>query len=260
MEFVTEHPIVTALVLTVIAVALAFPGWQARTRRLALLDTPTLTAAQLADSTARTGGLLAEVTGTAEPGPAGRLTAPFSDEACVWYRTEVVRHYRQRVRDSKGNHRTRNRSETVESNTSFEPLLLRDDTGRVTFHPDGADVDRPVRSHERYEPARRGAPNGAKAQALHLAREILTDGSGTTGYTYREWVVRPGQRLFAFGRVTAEGETLAMRRPEQGPFLLSTRSEREITRGDWTSQRLFFGGALAVVLLAMGVLVYGLFR
>ncbi|RCV51081.1 GIDE domain-containing protein [Marinitenerispora sediminis] len=266
MELVTEHPIVTALVLTAVAAALGYGGWQARTRRLALLDTPTLTAAQLAEATSRTGGVVAEVAGAAEAGPGGRLSAPFSGDACVWYRTEVVRHYRERVRDGKGNHRTRNRTQTVESNRSSEPVLLRDDTGRVAFHPDGADIDRSVRSHERYEPVRGGSarpPRGGRARALHLARqaarEVLTDGRGTTGYTYREWVVRPGQRLFAFGRVSAEGETLAMRRPEAGPFLLSTRSEREITRGDWTTQRLCFGGALAVVALAMGVLVFGLF-
>ncbi|NYE45109.1 hypothetical protein HDA32_000229 [Spinactinospora alkalitolerans] len=262
-----ENTEVWALILGGIAAVGFFLGWRARRRRLALLDTPTMTCAQLAEATAGARAVVSEVVGQAEPGPAGPLTAPFSGSPCVWYRTEVVRHYRKRVRDGKGNHRTQNRRETVEKNASHQPFQIRDTTGRVAFDPAGADVDSPAKSHQRYE---RGSQRRATAQAAQggsggiaqvaeQAVRWLGDGSGTKGYTYREWILRPEQRLFALGQVRPHGSELVMSRPDDRPFVLSTRSEEALLKNDWLFQRICFGGALALAVAAMGILVYGLF-
>lgn len=264
MSLFTDHPVMTAVILAAVAVGVAFVGWSARRHRHALLDTPTLTCAELADATTGSGSVVAEVIGRTRPGSGGPLSGPYSTSPCVWYRTQVTRHYRKRVRNGKnGGYRTRNATETVEEYQSHEPFEIHDATGRVVFDPAGVRTDAPVKSHQRFVRGnrRRGGRRRAKAttaigKAATEVAEVFGDGSGTTGYTYREWILRPDQKVFALAQAQADGRNLLLRRPDDSPFMLSTRSEAELMKSAWLRQCCCFAGAAALVVFAMGVLVY----
>ncbi|TQN27574.1 E3 ubiquitin ligase [Haloactinospora alba] len=266
MDFLAENPFLFALALVVLAGVLAWFGWQHRSRRVALLDTPTLTCAQFADATAQRGAVTGELSGTAEPAPDGTLSAPFSSTPCVWHRTEVIRHYRKRENNQRNGSRTVRRRETIAKNESPEAFQLADSTGRLMFAPDGAWVDAPVKSLDRFErgtgPRSRNTSDSAMSQlataAKDMAVSVARDGS-TIGYTYREWIIRPQERIFALGAVQRNGSGLLMSRPEGAPYVLSTRSEAEITRSDLLWQRVFLGGTLACVMVAMALTAYGAF-
>ena len=63
-------------------------------------------------------------------------------------------------------------------------------------------------------------------------RELVTvrwaDIDETIGYKREEWIIPVGQQLFVQGEVTDEDGHLRLRKPEKGPFRVSTRSEQEL--------------------------------
>ncbi|GLU49207.1 GIDE domain-containing protein [Nocardiopsis ansamitocini] len=237
--------IIAALILAAVAALFFLFGFLVRKKRLVFIDTPTLTAAQLAEATFRAGEVVAEVSGRTGAGPAGPLSGPYSEIPCVWYETTVVRHYRKTETDSKGNARLVNATETVETNESHQVLTIKDATGRVLFEPVKGSVDGASQTHERYEQAGRRDRRYGHRQ-------------GTTGFTYRERALKPDVAVFAIGRVRAQDSTLVMGKPENGPFMVSTRSEAEHLKSGWFWQRFWFGGSLTAVAVAMGLIVYDL--
>ncbi|MFC7326412.1 GIDE domain-containing protein [Marinactinospora rubrisoli] len=238
--------VIVSGLLTAIAALLGYVGWQARTRRHALLSLPALTSAQLATAVHRSGVVAAAHIGRAE-GFGAPLTAPFSGRPCVWYRVQVLRNVRTSAGDGSPAAR---RTEMAAQRRSPRPIVLRDASGPVVFHLDGMDVDAPELSY------RAGTGPGAPVRADMAA--WLPPGTLPTagGYTFQEWLVPPGQPLPALGQATFEGPALAMRKPARGAFLLSTRSRQELTRREWSTQvwRLALAPALAGVALLLVVL------
>lgn len=89
---------------------------------------------------------LVELKGTAES--EAPFTAYLSGETCVLYSWNVAEHWRREVTetytDSEGKTQTRTRIETgsttVASGGESAPFYLRDDTGVLLFHPEGAEL------------------------------------------------------------------------------------------------------------------------
>jgi hypothetical protein len=100
-----------------------------------------------------------------------------------------------------GGQRRRNRverTEAVSNITSAQPFR----TGAVAVAPDGADVDQPERVLDRFEPHVESQP--LPSGLMGLVGSVLRSGasSGTLGFEYEEWVIRPGARLYVHGEVT----------------------------------------------------------
>ena len=55
-------------------------------------------------------------------------------------------------------------------------------------------------------------------------------GSTQQMYWHREWIIRPGAPLFVLGEVEARGSRIALRRPAQGPHVISTRKPTAVRR------------------------------
>ena len=52
--------------------------------------------------------------------------------------------------------------------------------------------------------------------------------SGTLGFRYHEWIIRPGARLWVHGEVSDATGRLAFAKPSKGRYIISTRSEEQI--------------------------------
>lgn len=236
-------------ILGVAAVVLAIVGFIGRRRRLAMLDTPTLTCAQAADQIGRTGApVTCEVVGTVQPGGAGLLTSPFTKTACVWFEVEVTRHYRDKTRTSKGT-RTTSRSERIEHFRCKDAFGLHDATGAIAVLPADAHIDHPHKTlHDRMSEGQ------AEAFYRQATGRDLPGGWRTTGYTFEERVIPPGRQVYALGQAHHQGAGLELRPPQEGPHLISLRDEKTFSKSMATRQYAGFGGAVVVALAAIVVL------
>jgi hypothetical protein len=233
------------LVAAVVAVVVAMFG---RRRWQLILGTPTSTSDELrmrldtARGLGATGGGFAhacEVVGEARPGPDGPLTSELTGTRCVWYRYEVTRRYYEDQRDSQGRRSRVEKTETVTDLASAAPFSLADAAGAVLVDPAGGSVDNPERVLDRFDSERSG---------------------DTIGYRRQEWVVRAGTQLYVLGSATDRGGDLAVGRPEHGPFIISTRSERDLTERARRTQRIGMAVGAAALVTGLALLVIGLLR
>lgn len=191
------------------------------------------------------------------------LKAELSEEPCVYYSMSVEERYEERYteRDSQGNtqQRTRTGSSVVASNTQATRFQIDDGTGVLDVDSDGASIDaRTVM--DKYEPYSGGGGS------LNIGSFTLNFG-GTIGgarrvlgYHYRESIIAPGQQLYVLGEVDDSSGTPVMKRPsEKGkPFILSIKSEEEITRSSERSINFMLYGAIACAVGGFVLILFGL--
>ncbi|WP_369822084.1 GIDE domain-containing protein [Saccharomonospora sp. CUA-673] len=80
-------------------------------------------------------------------------------------------------------------------------------------------------------------------------------GNRTIGYKYKEWVVRPGQRLYVHGEVNDAAGPLIIGKPvEGGFFIVSTRTEAELRKAHETRHKFLAAGAIGGVVIGVGLL------
>ena len=112
------------------------------------------------------------------------LAAPLTRTPCVWYRYKIER----RVHFGKST-----RWQTVNSETSSLPLLLRDETGQCFINPTQAEVI-PSISQVWY-----GHAAWPASQAGHRSTGILGMLTDRGRYRYTEQRMHPGEPLYALG-------------------------------------------------------------
>lgn len=239
----------TIVRLILICVGACLIGWAAYEtyRRRVMAATPTIGAGDVPLVADADREVRVEVEGAATPGPGGPLTAPLSGTPCVWYRTKVTRSYRKWETDSDGNRKEVTGTNVVYERHSDEPFGITDVSGRVPLeagdtHPDGA---------ERVLDRRENAPGPLAGRAKEAGAHGLGKGPGRTeGHRYEEWVIRPGTNLYVLGAVRGSAggaDGIAIRKPRNSPFIISTRSERELRQALRT--RSLVGYALGAVTL-----------
>lgn len=256
---------IAGLVGLVLAAVFGYLASRARSRLRAMAGAETLTARELtalqeAAATAAGAGFFqheCEVVGVAEPGSNGVLRSELSDTECVWHRHIVTRKYwtTERRRNSNGDYRSHRveRQERVADAESSQPFSVRDQTGTVVVHPAGAldDMEQVV---DRFEPE----DEADRRTEISLGKFHLSLPSGaregTIGYSYEEWVLRAGQRLYVLGEASDAGGELAFVKPS----LVSTKNEAELTGDFERKQKIFTAVAgvaavVGIVLVVIGV-------
>ena len=202
---------------------------------------------------------LTEVKGTVEC--QAPLTAELSEQPCVWYTMSVVERYEEQYqeRDAEGRVRTGTRTgtATVASNTQSVPFSIRDTSGMITITPNGAAIDgRKV--VDRYEPAG-GASNTLRIGTFQFSPSARS-GRKVLGYQYSEQIIPLDARVYVIGEATDREGNLAVGKPadSEKPFILSMRSEEEVTRGmesSATAQKwigiLLVAGGLAMAIAGL---------
>ena len=173
-----------------------------------------------------------EIGGKAQPGPSGPLTAPISGQPCVWYRATVThRSWRNVTTGSGDTRRTERREENdvVSDEISQSPLAIDDGSGQVIVDPREADIDEPEVSFDRFEPHTGDEHGGTEISAFGITVRTGSDG-GTLGFHRREQIIRPGRALYVLGEARDASGALEVGKPaEKGRFLISGRSEEELT-------------------------------
>lgn len=205
---------------------------------------------------------MVEVTGVVRPGAHGLLTSSLSNTACVWHRHEVLRKFRDRYTDGKGNRRTRTKHETVSAITSTDSFHVEDATGQVLVHPAGQ-VDHPHQILDRFvEPKarERQGPEGAGLMAaLGAMVGSLAERDDTIGFVHREWALKDGARVYVLAEATDADGSLCLRAPRDGSgMVLSTRTQDELSQAAGQRGMLYaigagIGSMAGVVLVVLGL-------
>jgi hypothetical protein len=138
----------------------------------------------------------------------------------VWHRTKVtVRYEHHEYRD--GERRTTTRERTVHDETHGGPFGVRDATGEIVVMHDGERVDGAAQSLSHYEPA------GSDVNLFGL--RLRVNFSNVKGHRYEEWLIPQGQSMYVLGAAMAKDGRLLMRRPDADPFIISMRSEEQLS-------------------------------
>lgn len=199
---------------------------------------------------------ITEVIGAAHPRPEGVLTAELSKQECVWYRYTVEREY-EHVEYRDGDRRTRRRTEKMADHSSNAGFAVIDEAGRtIGVDPGGERPDKPEQVIDRFEPHEGGR---GSVELFGITLPSFGGGNRTIGYKYKEWIVRPGQRLYILGEVHDKIGPLVIGKPsEDGHFIISTRSESELRKSRETQHKLLALGTVAGVVIGLGLLVAGI--
>ena len=194
-----------------------------------------------------------EVVGTAVGAEGGPLTGPESKQECVWHKTVLTEHYWDWETDSDGDRRRVERQREISSHTSETPFLVDDGSGRVSIDPRGATIDGEEKVVSRME---RDPGRAQSSGILGLAQSVFEFGDRTIGIEHEEWIIRTGGRLYVLGEVTDRRGLLQLAKPDEGPMIISTRSEEEFAASSrkWVKWSLIAAAVLAPAGVVLTVL------
>ncbi len=210
---------------------------------------PTSTIAELGD---RLPGELVELKGIVRC--ATPLTSEIAGLPCVYVRSVTTREYEETRRTSKGGTTRQRGSEVVSQNEQRVPFELEDATGRVTVNPFGADIDA-RKLVDRFEPSAEGA---GTVTIGGITVALGTGASRTLGYRKVEHAVLVDHPAYVLGVLQDDG---SVGPPPEGSqlrrYLISSRSEEELSRDLRQKSSLLLAGAVAGFLIAAGTLLVG---
>lgn len=264
---------IAGIVFLLLAAGAAFFASRQRAKAHAVTATETLTTKELGELAGGVadevgGGSFrqrCEVVGAAAAGPSGLTQAPHSGTDVVWYRATVTHRYwrnERRERDGKTYRERVEHEETVSDITSENPFAVDDRTGApVLVAPGGADIDAPEQTVDRFEQGkgRTGGSTGTGiADAVLDAFISAGNDSGTIGFTYREWVIRPGARLYVHGEAADDTGVLRFAKPGKGRYVISTRSEEQIVGEATKHARWAKIGAAVLAVVGVVLVVAGI--
>jgi hypothetical protein len=209
--------IVAGVILLLVALGAAFVVRSQRKRLGTLASTETVACNAVVE------GQVCEVVGHAQPYDGKPLEGPASGRPCVWFRHQVTQHWEEWERDSDGDRRRESRSRVIEDKTSDdEVFVLRDKAGQVFVNPQEADVDDPVKSFSE----RRDVDN-FRGGALDVLLSSL-DSKMDEELEVEEWIIPVDEELYVRGKPYKAEIGLVMVNPDDGHYLISTRSEEQL--------------------------------
>lgn len=192
------------------------------------------------------------------------LVSQLRQEPCVHYTMTVRREYEETVtvKDDQGETRTETRrsSETVSSNQQSVPFRLQDYTGTVEVNPNGAEIET-VKVLDEFHPEQ-GYGGRISYGRFSLNVGGFPSGRRTLGYHYSEAILPLQRRLFVVGMISDYDGRLTLQKPtEPGKrFILSLKTEDELTRNADRMAQFSFYAMLACVAIGVVLILIGLIR
>ncbi|HEY9619257.1 MAG TPA: E3 ubiquitin ligase family protein [Crinalium sp.] len=189
------------------------------------------------------------------------LTSQLKQETCVHYKMEVRREYEETVtrKDSEGKsyQDTERGSEVISSNQQSTPFTVRDETGQIEVNPDGAGIETiKVLDEFRQEPIVGGMLSFG---GFSLALGSSPGHRRTLGYHYSESVLPLYRKVLVVGTVSDSGG-LALQKPSDSDkhFIISLKTDEELTKNADQSAKYAFYGMVACVAVGILLLLIGL--
>lgn len=258
--------LIFGLILLVAGAACLYGATRAQREVHAMLAADTLSVPELeelrtiSDELGARGGFrkVCEVVGAAHPAPQGLLRSELAGVECVWHSHRVQRRYKHYDRDSEGRTRVTTRTETVAEQTSAQGFALIRDGLTIGVDHAGRRPDGVEQVADRFSEGERQETGGGWMGTLGTL--VGGDRDVTLGYQHTEWALRAGTPMYVLGEVHDRIGPLVIAPPTdpKQPFVLSTRSEEELTASARSAQRWFAWGGLALAVVGVVVVVIAL--
>jgi hypothetical protein len=196
-----------------------------------------------------------EVVGAAHPGEGGPLKAPESGKPAVWHRVTVTEHYWDEQRDSDGDRRQVRETREVSDTSSSASFQVKDASGAVFVTPNGAKIDEVPQTFDHFEQKR---PTDLGDGVLAGVGEMFANwNDNTIGFQRQEWSLPPGERLYVIGEISDKAGRLEFGKPEDGPYMVSTRSEEELRDSAQFWAKVWAISALVLAVAGVGLAIAG---
>ncbi len=190
---------------------------------------------------------------------AGPLRAELTGTPCVWYRFSVEREYetRETRRDRNGREETHTvrHTATLASDERHTAFQLRDGAETITIHPEGADVHLRETLDQRLGEG--VTPPAAGHLAAMVARGAARPGERVLGYRWKEEVLPLDAALYIAAEAADLGSEVVLRRPKEGEFILSLKSEAEVLKGIESAATWLGRGAGVALVAGLAAAVVG---
>ncbi len=193
------------------------------------------------------------------------LISELAEIQCVSYTMKVSREYEETyyTTDSEGRNvqRTRRGSEIVSSNSRMVPFDINDGTGKIRINPEGAKMVT-EKVFSRFD---QGEPQGMKVSMgkfnINLGNMAPKTGRRTIGYRYEEEIVPLNRELYIIGEASDSSGQLQMQLPDEKEqkYIISVKSEEELTRSAEGLVKGFLYGSIACVVLAAAIFIISFF-
>lgn len=201
-------------------------------------------------------GQLVRVAGNVEPGPAGPLQGPLSEQSVAWWSFRVDEEWREVQRNAKGESRGRRRRRNVDRGQSKQPFSLIAGAGQagpaILVDGHAVEVDAPTQTvNQRDHDWHRG-----RIQLGNVGMNMGGARGGAKSFVQREWALPVGTPVEAVGTVNrgADGAVHLVSGDRGGLFVTTGTIQRALRRKQLLSAALGGGGvaagAAAVFLLA----------
>ena len=188
------------------------------------------------------------------------LTAPLSQQDCVYYKTRITERYKARrtIRDRDGNRRQewRNGSSVLSTDEVRSPFYLQDPSDRVRVEPEGFEIEGTV-VVEQFEPV-----SGTDSHPASLKAELTPRHERdyrTLGYHYREEILALDTPVYILGNLS-DADGLAVRSGVEPPGLITHRSQQAVIDRKQKAIRQATGLSAVLLALSLGMLAYGLYQ
>ena len=248
--------VVGAVLVVMGALVLPLLARRSAVRARTFAEVPHYDCAQVAEHGEDAPGMRVAVRGRAVAQGAP-LSAPVSGRPCVWYRLTISERIRRVDRDKDGRTTTREEERVVSDERSHDAIGLTDGTATVDVDPQGADVDRPLETHNRVEPP----PAGSSPRITFGGVTVDIGGrDGLVGIRTKEQILPVGHELYVLGGAFSQGGTGRIGKPREGPFVISMRSAEDLARSARTGMRWLSGSAAAVTIAGAVLIVIGIVR
>ncbi len=189
------------------------------------------------------------------------ITSELTQTPCVHYSMNVRREHEETVtrKDSNGNEtrETQRGSETVSSNQQSVPFELHDATGAIAIEPTDADIET-VKVLDEFR--RETAGNFISFGGFSLALSSSGSGRRTLGYRYCESILPLDRRITVVAALSDSTSRLTLQSPAASDkkFIISLRSEEELTKAADRNTRLTMIAMIACLILGVIFLIVGL--
>lgn len=238
--------IIAGVVLLAVAVGAYFVVRSQRKRLDALASANTVACDAVVEDQ------VCEVVGRAQPFEGRPLKGPASGQPCVWFRHKVTQHWEEWDRDADGSRDRENHSRVIEDRRSDDELfVLRDQAAQILVNPQDADVDKPVKSFRE----RRDVDNfsGGVLNALVASLDRKMDEE----IEVEEWILPVDEEIYVRGKPYKADVGLVMTNSADGHFVISTRSEEELSGSAKRWALLATIGGVAAALGGVALIVAG---
>ncbi len=196
---------------------------------------------------------------------ANPLISELKELPCVYYSMRVVREYEEdyTTRDSDGKTRreTRRGSETISSNTQSIPFILQDRSGEITVNPNDGNIE----TVQVLDEFRRENTSGSSSLSfgsftLSISGVFGSGGRRTLGYLYTESILPCDREVLVIGTAADDGEQVTLRKPtaKDKKFIISLKSEEELSQDTANAAKGFFYGMIAAFVVGVILVIVGL--